>query len=392
MIKKLSIDSFKSVESAEVDLGNISVFIGANGSGKSNVLEGFGLLAAAASGRVDTESLVRRGCRPSGLYRPLFPGSRPDADTVVSADADRASYSASLSSPPRNRQTGWEFRREELKENGQVIVDPEKARRGDPRSGLAALQLAGLPADSDAAVFLKSLEAYSVYTPDTSVLRGWTKDPQVRQPVGLSGGGLACALFELSELRGDGAGRELDAQLRNMLEWIDYTNILDLAPGQGSLQAPADRLDIGIVDRFLRTDEGGPYFLSRDEVSEGALYILFVAVLCLHPDAPQLFALDNADHGLNPLLAKRLVQSMCAWLLERKPPRQVLMTSHNPLILDGLALEDDRIRLFIVDRDNRGTTQVRRFVVTDQHRDMANKGWTLSRMWINGLIGGVPNV
>ncbi|MGO8675571.1 MAG: AAA family ATPase [Limisphaerales bacterium] len=122
------------------------------------------------------------------------------------------------------------------------------------------------------------------------------------------------------------------------------------------------------------------------------LYILFVAVLCLHPDAPQLLAVDNADHGLNPLLAKRLVQAMCVWLIERDPPRQVLMTTHNPLVLDGLALEDDRIRLFIVDRDNRGTTQVRRFVVTNQHRDMAAKGWTLSRMWINGLIGGVPNV
>jgi hypothetical protein len=50
------------------------------------------------------------------------------------------------------------------------------------------------------------------------------------------------------------------------------------------------------------------------------------------------------------------------------------------------------VRLFIVDRDNRGTTQVRRFALSERHREMAGKGWTLSRMWVNGLIGGVPNV
>ena len=68
------------------------------------------------------------------------------------------------------------------------------------------------------------------------------------------------------------------------------------------------------------------------------------------------------------------------------------MNTHNPLVLDGLPLQDDRIRLFTVDRDNRGTTNVRRFVITEKHHKMAAKGWTLSRMWVNKLIGGVPNV
>jgi hypothetical protein len=31
-------------------------------------------------------------------------------------------------------------------------------------------------------------------------------------------------------------------------------------------------------------------------------------------------------------------------------------------------------------------------MVTEKHREMASKGWTLSRMWINKLIGGVPDV
>ncbi len=115
-------------------------------------------------------------------------------------------------------------------------------------------------------------------------------------------------------------------------------------------------------------------------------------MLTLHRAAPSLLAIDNADHGLNPLLVKQAVQRMSDWTLKSERPRQILMTTHNPLALDGLPLQSDQVRLFTVDRDNQGRTRVRRFKVTDTHREMAEKGWTLSRMWVNGLIGGVPDV
>jgi predicted ATPase len=185
-------------------------------------------------------------------------------------------------------------------------------------------------------------------------------------------------------MRDPQTGDQVDAQLRATVDWFGALGTSDFPNGPGR--------DVLFKDRFIAPIDNRLQMFGPNEVSEGVLYMLFLAVLCLHPAAPPLFALDNADHGLNPVLAKRLVEAMCRWLLERNPPRQVLMTTHNPLVLDGLALEDDHIRLFLVDRDNRGTTQVRRFVVTDQHREMASKGWTLSRMWINGLIGGVPNV
>ena len=80
------------------------------------------------------------------------------------------------------------------------------------------------------------------------------------------------------------------------------------------------------------------------------------------------------------------------WILDSKTNRQILMKSHNPAVLDGLPLQDDRIRLFTVDRDNMGRTVVRRVNVTPRLIEMASKGWTLSRMWMNKLIGGMPSV
>jgi predicted ATPase len=64
MITRFSVESFKSLEKVEVELGSVNVFVGANGSGKSNLLEAIGVLGAAAFGRVDDESLLRRGVRP----------------------------------------------------------------------------------------------------------------------------------------------------------------------------------------------------------------------------------------------------------------------------------------------------------------------------------------
>src|SRR5438132_7291795 len=74
MITRITVRSFKSLESVTVDLGQVNVFIGANGSGKSNLLEAMGVLGAAASGRVDDESLLRRGVRPGlpQLYKSAF--------------------------------------------------------------------------------------------------------------------------------------------------------------------------------------------------------------------------------------------------------------------------------------------------------------------------------
>jgi energy-coupling factor transporter ATP-binding protein EcfA2 len=386
MVKTLKIESFKSIESAEIELGNINVFIGANGSGKSNLLEAVAVLAAAAFGRVDQESLVRRGCRPGGYYRPMFPDSSLDAETMASASGPEASYCVSLSSPPLDRPAGWEFRREVWKQGEQVHVDREISNgkgKGDPQAGLAALRLAEMSVDSKAAVFLKTLAGYSIYAPDTPILRGWTQDPQVREPVGLSGGRIAEAVAELQKQEPE----KLVKFLRVGAEWFRGFGVIAF-PRQvpGSAQ-----FVIGFDDRFFRKD-GNKYLLSQSDVNEGGLYLLFAAVLCLHRAAPKFFALDNADHGLNPLLAKNLMRTMCERLLDPLEERQVLMTTQNPLALDGLPLQDERVRLFTVDRDNRGRTIIKRFMITEQHRQKAQEGWTLSRMWVNGLIGGVPNV
>ena len=120
--------------------------------------------------------------------------------------------------------------------------------------------------------------------------------------------------------------------------------------------------------------------------------LFFLVVLAAHPKAPLFCAVDNFDHGLNPGLAKALMKNFAEWVLSSPHERQILMNSHNPAVLDGLPLQDDRVRLFTVDRDNHGKTIVKPVVVDKRLLEMAAQGWTLSRLWMNKLIEGMPDV
>src|SRR5258706_3440764 len=98
MITKFKVERFKTLESVELELGNVNVFIGANGSGKSNLLEAFATIAAAAYGKIDHESLVRRGCRPGSLVRSLLKQVPPSGGISLRAENSLSSYTIELNS------------------------------------------------------------------------------------------------------------------------------------------------------------------------------------------------------------------------------------------------------------------------------------------------------
>jgi len=86
------------------------------------------------------------------------------------------------------------------------------------------------------------------------------------------------------------------------------------------------------------------------------------------------------------------MEKLCQWYLDADTPRQILLTTHNPLVLDGLQLQDDRVRLFTVSRTSTGRTSVRRVEIDDGLLQRAKDGWSLSRLWVMGHLGGVPDV
>ena len=63
MIDSISIKNYKSILDLTVELGRVNVFIGANGVGKSNILEAVAMCAASRGGHVEIKDLLSKGVR-----------------------------------------------------------------------------------------------------------------------------------------------------------------------------------------------------------------------------------------------------------------------------------------------------------------------------------------
>ncbi len=397
MINRISVAYFKSIEAAQVELGNLNVFVGANGSGKSNLLEAIGVLSAAADGKVNDQTLLQRGVRPGGpdVYTSAFPSTsgRPLSQICFSGSSDNARYDVSLSNPREAPSSSWRFTTEVLEGDAGRLASREQKLRDslNAESGLAALKMVELEEGDAALSLMHRLQNYVIYTPATPVLRGLTPETQPRQPLGLSGGRLPEAVRELSAgIRESAAERKVRGEVLGLIGWAESYDS-DRASSKSLSQALGYPwpMEIRFRDKYMDPQRN---VLSANDASEGALYVLFLLALAKHPNAPAFCAVDNADHGLNPGLATALTERFAEWILSAKDERQVLMTSHNPAVLDGLPLQDDRVRLFTVDRDNRGRTIIERVRITEKLLKKAGEGWTLSRLWMNKLIGGMPKV
>ena len=396
MIESLTVRTFKTLEDVTVDLGLVNVFIGANGSGKSNLLEAVGVLSAAADGKVDDMTLLARGVRPGlpALYKTAFrakPGKRIPPHLYFGASGAHASYEVSLHNPLEEPVPAWRFKTERLQEDDSILVSrmPTQKAKTNPERGLAALKTVE-SAKGDALDFLRLLQGYAIFSPATAVLRGVTPETQPRLPVGLSGGNLPRAILDLLKQRdGDKRSKRICRDALGLVDWAKSFGSKSADRMPLSPAAAASKTVIRFRDRYMRE---GRNILSGYDASEGALYALFLAVIAGHQASPALCAVDNADHGLNPRLARSLMERLCGWYLDAGSPRQILLTTHSPLVLDGLPLQDDRVRLFTVSRTSTGRTSIRRVDLDDSLMAKAEQGWSLSRLWVMGHLGGVPDV
>ena len=390
MITSIHIRGFKTLLDASIELGAVNVFIGANGSGKSNILEAIGVLSAASSSVVNDESLLRRGVRPGlpTLYKSSFQDEKtPQAIIFDVKTAEDIKYSVSLHNPLEKPSKNWQYKTESLYFGEEKLFAGGVKTWINKEVGLAATSLTGSAPDSPEIHFLQRLQDYAIYTPNTPTLRGLLPD-SIRGAVGLQGGGLAEAVDVLVQSADE---EEFFEEALELLEWVGDVKLSRSASLLLSPAVPRQQNVLVFQDRFMKE---GRNSLTAYDASEGALYVLFALVLARSPEMAPLFAVDNFDQALNPRLVQRLMRQFCRWVLQHETePRQALLTVHNPIVLDGLPINDDRVRLFTVDRDNQGITRIQRVVLTDELKQLASENkWPLSRLWVMGHLGGMPDV
>lgn len=389
-IKKIKIRNFKSLYDVSFCPGNINVFIGANGSGKSSVLEAIGVLSAAMTDRVNNNSLQRKGVRlsTSSLYKSQFRSierSMPTVDFAMNWERnhDKYDYSVHLTTPSDNDT--WKYHSESVSKNGEIVFGRSNRTSVQLNNKVGYYALSEKLTGEEYTDMGNYISGYGIYQPDTLTLRGNVADPTQVTPIGLNGGRLADAMEDLFSVVDD----EIMFGTLNMddvLELIEWASDIHITkPKKSNLNpgVPSTRQVIEFQDRFLKDKS---VFTGYD-ASEGALYVLFMLTLAMHPDVPGMFAIDSFDHALNPRLAKRITEIFSQLIIESG--KMVFMTTHNPLVLDGLNLADDRIRLFAINKNKHGYAELNRIQIS---QELLETGQSLSRLWINGLLGGVPEL
>ena len=391
-LKRISVGNFKSLYDTSFEPGKINVFIGANGSGKSTVLEAIGLLSAAMTDRVDAASLQRRGVRLSvpTLYKSNFKDIKRRNPTINLSlewnDSDTAhdfQYDVHLTTPTDTDY--WKYHSEAFFQDGVQKWGRSNASRQQSNNYIGFFLIDDDKDLENGRKIARALSNYGIFQPNTMTLRGTIPDPSQSAPLGLNGGRLAESIKELLSTVDDDVMFG-DIFMDDVLDMIDWASSISVnAPKKNNINAniPTTRQVIEFADRYMKDSA---QFTGYD-ASEGALYVLFMLTLAMHPQGPSIFSVDSFDHALNPHLAKKMTDVFCQEIIKNE--KTAFLTTHSPLVLDGLDITNDDIRLFAVDRNSKGHSQITRITVSPE---LLAEGQSLSRLWINGRLGGVPTL
>lgn len=384
MISELSVKNFKSIQELEMDLGRVTVLIGANGCGKSNILEAVALCSAAASNKLNHEFLASRGIRvPDNPHfmRSAFEAKHAEEDisiaiagrqdNTLNADGtvkDATSFRCVLQNKDNSPYSVWrDVAPKFIGSVGKTLkylqtITDETEVTWDVLQPLLKEQIQAL-----------DLDDFLIYSPENTSLRTFETEGQI-QPLGIKGEGLFKLLTVLSRQQNSGRLDEIKKRL-TLLDWFDNFEVM--------IGHYSGQKILSIKDRYL--DKGLPYFTQKS-ANEGFLFLLFYFTLFISKETPAFFAIDNIDASLNPKLCSQLVKELVD--LAKTHDKQAIVTTHNPAILDGLDLNDDEQRLFVVSRNKLGHTKVKR--ITKQAVSPDQKPVRLSEAFLRGYLGGLP--
>ncbi len=392
IIKEITIEGFKSILEQKLELAQMNVFIGTNGAGKSNFLEALAMVSASADGGISYYNLGRKGSRLSSpeIFKSSFKNKTRKSSFKIEIKMDDYTYDMKI-----NSSSEFSYFTEQFLKNNKKIAG--RSRAGSTLSGKSINKLEKDKSilgvlqsfSDDYSSILNSLRNFAIYAPSTPILRGVSEDSSSQKSLGLYGGGLAKALSEI--IRDNKDDKSELQRFFHLFDWFQSigttdTPKLEVLPEQNLF----GNTIVKYKDKFM-----GKKFneLYAYDVSEGALFILFVLVLLIHKKSPNIFALDNIDNTLNPGLVKELMMHLTE-ILEEHPEKQVFLTTHNPTALDAIDLFNENHRLFVVSRSKNGETKIERIKPPENttKEDWENEygGLKLSEIWLSGAIGGLP--
>lgn len=384
MIKRIKIENYKSIVDQTLELGAFNVVIGANGCGKSNILEAIAMAALSSSGGLLPEMFESRGIRlsDSRFMRSAFEDTDKEYISlqVETTGGDESLYRIHYNTELRPAQ--WEDVVEEetkalittVKDHGQKYKIKDLVAFLKSRDDRNSINVNLLEGENHQLVLTRSrvngLRSFTIYSLEESALRSLDSMPSTK--LGRTGKGLLPYLKELSKTN---EGRAVLKEIKENMQVIDWFEDMEM-PEQGLAQDST----LILKDRYV--DETLSYFDQRS-ANEAFLYLLFYFTLFISEETPSFFAIDNIESSLNPKLCRLVISKLTK--LAQEHNKQVILTTHSPFVLDGLDGLSEEKCLFVASRNSDG------FTVTNRIAENKNKSIPLSEAWLKGYLGGLPN-
>ncbi|MBP2605546.1 AAA family ATPase [Acinetobacter calcoaceticus] len=433
MLDSIYIKNYKSIKEIDVEVGKFNVLIGENGAGKSNFLESLASYSAVIANNFSNEFMLSRGIRvvESNDIFSCFKGKLEDEIVIITSDSNRYVCSIEITIDKSEPFSPFkhEFKifhpgvnkKEESKKDIEVLNIKELNENffkdkikeistkefGSMENLKSILEQTIETIKSSSKDNLKPIEDtkrikkiaryittlseikreifvpyknseshinknFIIYSPELSSLRIFSSESQI-EPLGVNGEGLLKLLQLMQEHEPENFKKVCETI--EVFQWVEKITI----------QTEPNNLEqrIKIVDRFMGKE------IDHRSANEGFLFVLFYAALFCSKFTPKCFAVDNIDASLNPQLCRVLIKELVK--LAKENEKQAFVTTHNPAILDGLDLHDEEQKLFVVERDDKGATQLRHVGVDDLPKPKRN-GQTikLSEAFMRGHLGGLP--
>ena len=362
MIERIHIENFKSIYNLDIEVSRVNLFIGENGSGKSNLLEALVFVSAAQSNKLDNEFLSSRGLRVTEptLMRSAFNKENENINIKISIGQknDLANYEFTNNNTVYSK---WERVLGSDEEEVKLLISENK-----PKSKSLIQKYFN---DRYSQI---GMQNFLIYSPENTALRTFEKGGQI-QPLGINGEGLLKLLKVVNHYEDKSYINTIIESLQ-LFDWFEDIKIpSDLSYGEDK---------VIITDKYLYQE------IDQRSTNEGFLFILFYITLIVAKETPKAFAIDNIDASLNPKLCTKLMLIIND--LAKKYDKQVFLTTHNPAILDGINLNDKEQKLFVVSRNKSGHTRMKNITAENKPKSSNDEPLKLSEAFLRGYLGGLP--
>lgn len=374
-LKELDLKGFKSIdaEGQSISFGDVTVLLGANGAGKSNLVSFFKLLNYLTTGALQTfigeqgyaDSLLHYGASTTARIQATLRFEQGEAGedtygfTLSHASGDTLIFteeSVTWQKAGRQRPQKVDLKAGHKEAN---IIEDAKQSGTTSRTSRFILTL------------LRLCRVYQFHdTSGTAKIRnyGYIGDGDYLRD---NAGNLAAFLYAMA----------------NRQEWRRYyerivRHIQLMMPQFGDFilrPSPANRNSINLD----WTDKGRGYHFGPHQLSDGSLRFMALATLLLqHPSTlPRVIVLDEPELGLHPAA----ISNLSGMVRTASVNSQVILATQSPRLVD----EFDPEEVVIVEWDGKANHSIFRRPDKEALLEWL-KQYSLSDLWEKNVLGGRP--